>query len=250
MVVSTGTPRVIEAVTLDFFHTLVRHRRHEGGRGRELMEYLAAHGLESDPWEHQVLYDVLEPHGREYSPGHSGPERTAYLARLAERLFRHLNVRCGPSEAWPHAGAIWDILGPASLRVFPEVPQELIRLRAVGMRLAIISNWQCGLDHFCVELGLGDEFEVVVASAEVGSEKPDPAIFHEAFRRLGVAPERVLHVGDNPFDDLEGARRAGCQGVLIEREGVVPVGFPKQELPADSPRIRGLDELSAMLGGA
>lgn len=240
---------MIEAVTLDFFHTLVRHRRDEGGRGRELMEYLAAHGLESEPWEHRVLYDVLEPHGREYRPGFSGAERAVYLARLAERLFRRLKVRCGPSEARAHADAIWDILGPASLRVFPEVSEELVRLRAFGVRLAIISNWQCGLDHFCAELGLGDGFEVVVASAEVGSEKPDPAIFHEAFRRLGVAPERALHVGDNPLDDLEGARRAGCHGVLIERSGVVPVGSSTQEIPPDAPRIRGLDELAAMLGG-
>jgi putative hydrolase of the HAD superfamily len=203
------------------------------------MRYLASLGLESDPWEHQVLYDVLEPHAREYSPGFATGDRDAYLGRLAERVFRRLNVRAGPAAAAAHASVLWDILGPASLRVFPEVPGVLARLRAAGYRLAVVSNWQCGLGHFCTELGLGDAFEHVVSSAEVGSQKPAPEIFREAFRRMGVAPERVLHVGDTPLDDLEGARGAGCRGVLVAR-GEVPEGAP-------GPVIRSLEELEGLL---
>jgi HAD superfamily hydrolase (TIGR01509 family) len=48
----------------------------------------------------------------------------------------------------------------------------------------------------------------VVTSAEAGAPKPDPEPFHLALRRLAVAPERALHVGDSPADE-EGARAAG-----------------------------------------
>ena len=229
----------LEAVSFDFFNTLVHHRRPGVGRGRELIEYLSSVGLKSDPWEHQALYDVMEPHTREYSPAHSEAERHGYLRRLAERVFRRLNVRAEPLAAADHAHAIWDILGPSSLRVFPEVQRTLARLRSAGYRLAVVSNWQCGLGHFCTELGLGEQFEHVVSSAEVGSEKPSEEIFLEAFRRLDVTPEQVLHVGDTPLDDLEGARRVGCRGVLIAR-GELPIGW-------EGEAIRSLEEVEDVL---
>ncbi len=83
--------------------------------------------------------------------------------------------------------------------------------------MALVSNWQCGLAHFCADLGIGDLLDHVIASAEIGFAKPEPEIFHEACRRLGVPPERTLHVGDSIVDDLEGARHAGLQAVLVKR---------------------------------
>lgn len=231
--------RDIEAVTFDFFNTLVCHRRGDGGRGAVLMEYLTFQGLESDPWEHQVLYDVLEPHAREYEPDQSPAEKQQYLCRLAERVFERLNVQCDIGEARNHAARIWELIGPSSLAVFPDAPPALERLGAAGYRLAVISNWQCGLAHFCVELGIRDPFEQIIASAEVGYAKPSREIFEEACRRLAVSPDRVLHVGDTLEDDLEGARRAGMRAVLIRRwdEGREPAGSV----------IHGLEEVPQML---
>jgi len=183
-----------------------------------LMEYLEIHGLESDPWEHQVLYDVFEPHGREYSPSHSQAAKHAYVCRLAGRVFERLNVRAPRSTAAEHAARIWDVLGPASLVLFPEVRGVLSSLKRAGYRTAVVSNWQCGLAHFCFELGIGGELDHVIASAEVGAAKPDNAIFLEACRRLELPPGRVLHVGDTIIDDVEGAQRAGLRAVLVQRQ--------------------------------
>lgn len=207
----------IEAVSLDFFNTLATHRSGDGGRGRMLMDYIASRGLQCDPWEHQVLYDVLEPHAREYSPGLSPLEKRRYLCRLTQRLFERLNVRGDQVRPEQHAEAIWERIGPRSLEVFSDVPDALRRLRAEGYRLAIISNWQCGLGHFCFELGIGDAFEHIVASAELGYAKPAREIFDEACRLLDLPPERVLHVGDSPADDVDGARAAGMHALLISR---------------------------------
>ena len=54
---------------------------------------------------------------------------------------------------------------------------------------------------------------------EFGAAKPEPAIFHEACRRLGVAPEHVLHVGDDPLLDVHGARGAGLPSAWLNRHG-------------------------------
>jgi putative hydrolase of the HAD superfamily len=99
----------------------------------------------------------------------------------------------------------------------------------------VISNWQAGLRHFCTELGLGAFLEHVLASGDLGVEKPDARIFLEACESLGTAPERTLHVGDTHVDDYVGASSAGLRVVLIDRTGSSGWG--------DVPTIRDLSEL-------
>ena len=229
----------IEAVTFDFYNTLAYHRT-GSGRGAMLMEYLRAQGLESDPWEHQVLYDVFERHAKEYAPELSDRDKYQYHRRLANRLFRRLNVRGPDSAAERHASGVWTVLGPASLAVFADVAEVLRRLNAAGYPLAVVSNWQCGLAHFCSDLGLRDAFAHVLASAEVGCAKPDPGIFHEATSLLGVPADRVLHIGDSIVDDLKGARGAGLHGVLLRRDDA--------ELDREASAIASLETLPALLG--
>ncbi len=200
------------------------------------MEYLQQAGLDSNPWEHQVLYDVFEPHAREYDPSFSTEERRAYLRRLVGRLFARLNVRGDNARPDRHAEEIWRLLGPASLAVYPEVPAVLRSLRKAGLKIAVTSNWQCGLAHFCVEMGIGRLIDEVVASAEVGAAKPDPAIFAETCRRLGTPSDKVLHVGDTLEDDLEGAEGAGLQGLLIWRGRM-----------GEEPAVRYVHSLEAVL---
>ncbi|MGH7502368.1 MAG: HAD family hydrolase [Longimicrobiales bacterium] len=231
----------IDAVCFDFYNTLATHRDGRG-RGKRLMAYFETHGLESDPWEHQVLYDVFEPHAREYSPTLSREARHAYHCRLAKRVFDRLNVRAPGSVAIEHAAGLWDALGPTSLVLFPDVATVLRSIKDAGMATAVVSNWHCGLAHFCVELGIGDQLDHVLASAEVGAAKPDPEIFAEACRRLGTSPARTLHVGDTILDDVEGAKRAGLQAVLVRRcNAVDEPGCPSvaslDEIPVGSPPV-------------
>lgn len=210
-------PTAIRAVTFDFYNTLA-YPRAGRGRGVVLIEYLRDSGLESDPWEHQVLYDVFEPHAREYSPTHPADVRRRDVLRFAERVFDRLNVRGSDADVAHHAVELWRILGPASLVLYSDVVPVLQELRRRGLPLAVVSNWQCGLAHFCHDLGIGDLLDHVLASAEVGRAKPEPGIFREASRRLGVLPEKTLHVGDSIVDDLTGARAAGLQALLVRRE--------------------------------
>jgi putative hydrolase of the HAD superfamily len=229
----------IDAVTLDFYNTLVYHK-HGSGRGAMLMEYLRAQQLECDPWEHQVLYDVFERHATDYSPHLTAEEKQRYLLWFTDRVFQRLNVRAPDGEAADHVDQVWRVLGPTSLGVFPEVPRVLKLLRAARYRLSLISNWQCGLQHFCHELGFAGAMDHIVASAEVGIAKPDPDIFVDVCSRMEVLCHRVLHVGDSIVDDIEGARSAGMQAVLVQRDEVV--------LLRDTRSISSLAQLPELLG--
>ena len=209
-------PPAAEAVTLDFFNTLAFHRDGRG-RGRLLMEYLELHGLQPDPWEHDVLYDVFESHEVAYSPTAPHSERLTYYSVLASRVFERLGISDSPSRAAEHAEPLWEILGPSSFSLFADTLPTLKALRERGVPVAVVSNWQSGLSHFCTELGLTDYVDHVLSSADLGVEKPDPRIFLDACSRLGIPPRRTLHVGDTHLDDYVGGSSAGLQVVLIDR---------------------------------
>jgi HAD superfamily hydrolase (TIGR01549 family) len=182
------------------------------------MAYFEEQGWESDPWEHRALYRVFASHGKEYGPDGGGERTREYHRSLAVRLFECMNVRASADEARAHARALWSILGPESLALFPDAMETLQRLKEAGFPLAITSNWQCGLGHFCAELGLTRWVDHVLSSAEVGSEKPDSGIFLEACHRLGLRADQVLHVGDTVLDDWEGGQRAGLSVLLLRRQ--------------------------------
>jgi putative hydrolase of the HAD superfamily len=229
----------IRAVTLDFYNTLAFHRAGPG-RGRMLMRWLADRGLESAPWEHEVLYDVFERHGRDYRPGLTGAARQRFLEQFSETLFDRLDVDAPADVARKHAAELWQLLGPTCLALFPDVESVLGGLKASGVQLAIVSNWQRGLGGFAAELGLGHLVEHVIASADVGHAKPDPEIFTEACRRLGVEFGQVLHVGDTVLDDVRGALGAGMRAALVRRQPTAN----EPDLPDGTPI---LDDLGGVL---
>lgn len=83
-------------------------------------------------------------------------------------------------------------------------------VRAAGLRIGVLSNWDLRLRGLLAGLGVDGELDGVVVSAECGLEKPDPRIFQHAARVLGVEPAAMLHAGDDEHDDVDGARAAGC----------------------------------------
>jgi REG-2-like HAD superfamily hydrolase len=106
---------------------------------------------------------------------------------------------------------------PHSWRVFPEVHDVLRALRDRGLQLAIISNFTDALVALCETHELDGYFDVLVASAVTGAQKPDAGIFREALRRTGADPATSIHVGDNYVADVLGARASGISGVLLDR---------------------------------
>ena len=137
-------------------------------------------------------------------------------ADLVDRTFAGL---CEPLPSRSFFTAIYQRFAQADTwRIFEDVLPALDRLASLEIPLAIISNWDERLRPLLRELRLEGYFETVVISCEVGFIKPSPVIFGHAARRIGVAPEHVLHVGDSPAEDIAGAQTAGFQAVLVERQ--------------------------------
>jgi putative hydrolase of the HAD superfamily len=133
-------------------------------------------------------------------------------------LCRHLGI--SDEQAAPLARAVYDAFGDASRwHAYDDVAPAFARLRAAGVKVGIISNWDTRLEGILAGLGLRGSLDSVVCSAAVGLHKPDPRIFELACAGMDVRPERCAHVGDHYYADVIGARAAGMTPVLIDRHG-------------------------------
>ena len=92
------------------------------------------------------------------------------------------------------------------------------KLKARGIILGVISNWDSRLTSTLENLKLADHFKFILPSAVVGSAKPDNKIFEEALRLSGVKPHEACHIGDEVKTDIAGARNAGIHGILLDRD--------------------------------
>lgn len=131
------------------------------------------------------------------------------------------------------------LLAALRFRAYPDAAPALRELRARGLRLVVVSNWDVSLHERLEETGLAPLVDAAVASAEIGHAKPDGAIFAHALALAGAPPAAALHAGDSPDADVRGALAAGLRAVLVARDGVPAA-------PAAVPVVRSLAELPAL----
>lgn len=131
-----------------------------------------------------------------------------------------------------------------TLEPFPEVPAMLERLKAIGLKTAILSNGspdmlQAAVDH----AGIGALLDAVVSVEEVGVYKPHPRVYGLAVDRLGIAAGGISFQSSNAWDAYA-ASAFGMQVVWCNR-----YGQRRERLPGAPDReIRSLAELPALVG--
>lgn len=121
---------------------------------------------------------------------------------------------------------------------YPESEEVMEELIGMDLPLYVVSNWDVGLAGVLESLDWTRYFSGIVASASVGSEKPEQAIFEEALLMADLVErrDRVVHVGNDPISDVQGAVSCGIDAVLIDREG----GLEAPEAVVTLPDLRGL----------
>ncbi len=91
--------------------------------------------------------------------------------------------------------------------------QVLLDLKAGGTRLALLSNAGRDFGSYFRHGTLGDLFEQVFVSGELGTVKPSAEIFEHVMAELGVTPEQTVFI-DNKAENVEGAKALGIAGHL------------------------------------
>jgi HAD superfamily hydrolase (TIGR01662 family) len=135
-------------------------------------------------------------------------------------------------EAYHAVHNLWETV-PAG------VPETLDELRGMGLKLVVVSNANGRLKTLFERLDLARRFDVMLDSHEEGVEKPDPRLFQLALERSHSKPAETVHVGDLYHVDVEGARAAGLDAILLDTADLYSA--------CDCRRIRDIRELPAVL---
>jgi putative hydrolase of the HAD superfamily len=149
--------------------------------------------------------------------------KPVYQQLIAEHFFNADNT-----PSWKEFAA-FIVEGMAHIAVpFPFTVPVLTELKKQGYIVGLVTNntgWQ--RQYIKVDLlGIRELFDIIVVSGEYAEmmcgdpmdrkyEKPAPDIFLYAAAQLGVKPEELYYVGDNPINDVTGARNAGMVPVWI-----------------------------------
>ncbi|GBG61386.1 hypothetical protein CBR_g20417 [Chara braunii] len=142
----------------------------------------------SEPWQQRLRFEG------------NGKPFWRYAVALAtgssdERLFEELYQHYASVHAWKLADGAAD---------------ALLRLRASGVKLGVASNFDSRLRPLLQQLGIHDVFDTIIVSSEIGHEKPSLEFFRKALECLHIEnPSTVVHVGDDPIADKQGANNAG-----------------------------------------
>jgi HAD superfamily hydrolase (TIGR01549 family) len=121
--------------------------------------------------------------------------------------------------------------------LFEDALPVLDDLRGRGLKLGLLSNTGRDLDIFVTHHGI--EVDAMLTSRVHGKTKPHETIFRAMLEKLAVPAEAAVMVGDDPDDDIAGARAVGLDAWLVDREG---------RFPQHQQRLTDLRALPAALG--
>jgi putative hydrolase of the HAD superfamily len=203
----------VRAVIFDFGGVLCFHpddarwRRAAETAGLPVSEFMSAF------WAHRIPYDAGMVEPADYWRRVLGPAfQESSLPELVRREIELWNQYDARVLAW--AG----------------------QLRAAGYRTAILSNLPRPLgEELRATPGFLDHFDHHTFSYELRKVKPQPEIYLNAIRGVGVEPSEALFL-DDKTENVEGARAVGLQAVLYsawENFSAAGYGLP---VPADARR--------------
>jgi putative hydrolase of the HAD superfamily len=116
---------------------------------------------------------------------------------------------------------------PDAWRCDPDAEAVLRELAGRGYTLAMASNYDRRLRRVAAGKPELQLLRHLVISSEVGWRKPAAGFFEALCRSLGHPADQILHVGDDPANDYEGAHAAGLHALLFDPNGEAPTGVDR-----------------------
>jgi len=125
--------------------------------------------------------------------------------------------------------------------VFPGAHEAIDRLKALGVRLALVTNGAADTQRAKVErFALAHRFDHIQIEGEHGFGKPEERAYHHAMAALGVTARDTWMIGDNLEWEVEVPQRLGIYAIWIDVHGD---GLPEGSTVKPDRIIRSLGEL-------
>jgi putative hydrolase of the HAD superfamily len=145
------------------------------------------------------------------------------VRELAPKLHQHMRAKYRPEDHIPN-----------------DVVPTIRQLRWAGLKVGLLTNRSDPPTEYLEDSGLAPHLDFCVAAGQIGSWKPDPEAFFYSMGMARSIPVETLYIGDNYYADVVGARGAGMQAVMIDRDRVFP--------EPDCPTIYEITEMLGLLG--
>lgn len=189
------------------------------GVGFHYREVLSRYGVEREETAlegaFRQVWQEMEPPAR--SSGPRADDDRGWWREVVERVLERCGVAPGEVDRRLFFDELYaEFVRPAVWRLYPEV-KEVLEALAGRFVLGVITNFDGRFRSIADELGLTRYFRHIIISSEAGADKPDPLIFHLALKMAGATAAEVLHVGDDPVCDWQGAERAGLSVFRLDR---------------------------------
>ncbi|MEH6578301.1 MAG: HAD-IA family hydrolase [Amphritea sp.] len=165
-------------------------------------QFVKCHQLSDFP---RLREQVLERH----------PEIAHSVTMIRMKLLEHGLREAGYPEVQVEALAAkaFEVFLDArnQVELFEHARGMLVALKEQGYLIGALSNGNADVKR----VGLGDVFDFALNAEGVGKEKPDPLMFEQALSLHQLRPEQVIHIGDHPVHDIEGAKNAGLWTIWV-----------------------------------
>lgn len=161
----------------------------------------------------QVCTEILESNIEK----DSGNGLTTYETKI-KNSFGKFGINLSNGELKNLADATvgtWQV----NIRLAEDAIVVLSELKEKNKKIVLITNFDHSphIRKVIAKTGLEAIFDFVIISDEVGCKKPDSEIFHIALSKMNLLPDEVVYVGDNVYDDIQGAFSVGIEPILISR---------------------------------
>jgi putative hydrolase of the HAD superfamily len=207
---------VIKAVFLDAIKTIFAPYPSEAGLYKKVIRDITGKDMDEADIVALLAQAMAETEALDAVKENSIQQWEYFPTRLA-RL-----IGCAESECKSVGDKLrYETWGnPNNYRLYEDILPTLKKLEEKGLYVACVSNEDGWLESFFDHFHIKKYFGFVLASAEIGVEKPNPKIFHEAMSRTSFRPEEILFVGDSVISDYEGSKAAHMKPLLIDRAGM------------------------------
>lgn len=225
----------LRAITFDAAGTLVVPQPSVGAIYAEVAR---AHGIDAHAHELETRFHVAF-RARNHLLRSTEAAEVEFWRELLGEVFAPWADAPRTDRMFPD---LWEAFAHAhSWKPTADVPALLARLKARGLQLAILSNWDSRLHRVVDGFGWRRWLDHLFVSADLGVEKPAPAIFAHAAAALGCAPFEILHVGDSWHHDIAGALAAGWHAAWLDTSDT-----PAADARAH--RITRLEQVAELVG--
>lgn len=170
-----------------------------------------------DHYSEQQLYQQR----RQYLADH--PELAHDLSQLRLDFLASLATRHQLGEEWVQPAFEVFYQARQKVTLFDDVKPVLDKLSQSHTLLAL-TNGNADIQ----QTGVYSWFEFCIQAAQAGEKKAQPTIYQMALERLAATPQQMIHIGDDPLQDVQGAKRAGCYSIWLNRSGEAFPDLPFQ----------------------